>query len=144
MRVDRNARRRIAYHLRAAMLDVVGKQVEWGKDDCVLLQADVHVAAGLPDPVRPFRNTWNSEHGARARVQHLGGLLGALRAAARRRHWRRVDPAKALIGDVGICAWEGGITTVTKLHGNEWVGRSAQGYAVVPTAAVRLAWAVTR
>lgn len=138
---ERNARRRIAYHLRKRMRALAGKPVQWGSDDCVMFHADVHVAAGLRDPVKPMRGKWLTPGDAES-VLGPAGLLGALKGAAKRCRWKRIKVKAARIGDVGLCVWDGGATVVTKLHRNEWVARTEAGYAVLPDKAVRVAWSI--
>jgi hypothetical protein len=140
---ERNARRRIAYHLRKRMRALAGKPVQWGSDDCVMLHADVHVAAGLKDPVKPMRGKWLTPYEAEVALGD-GGLLGALQGAAKRCGWKRIRVKQARIGDVGLCVWDGGATVVTKLHPNEWIARTDGAYAVLPDKAVKVAWSTVR
>jgi hypothetical protein len=140
-RAARNARRRVVRAMRARMREVAGRPVSWGKDDCVMFPADAQVAAGLKDPIAPVRGRWKTERGAR-RVLGRKGLPGAMVAAARRCGWKRTPPALAQIGDVGLCAGAHGITVVTLIHRNEWAARAEGGWAVLPTAAVRIAWSI--
>lgn len=85
----------------AAMSGASERVMEWGKDDCALWCADVINEALGYDPAAHNRGRYTTRRGA-ARVLGKKGMLGAMRAAARRHKWKRINPAMARPGDIGL------------------------------------------
>lgn len=141
-RDPRNVRRRLAYHLRQAMRAAMTRPMRWGVDDCALWHADVDRAVFDRDPASPWRGRYRTAQGAQ-RVLGPRGLAGALAAQARAFGWEKVQPERARVGDLGLIVSPQGCSVVRCLHPGEWVGRNETGFSVVPTEAVRVAWAVT-
>ncbi len=67
----------------------------WGENDCVTFAADAVWAITGVDPIEDIRGSWDSEEGARAVLEGLGGLIEAVDA-----RFERVDPKFAQRGDV--------------------------------------------
>lgn len=138
-RRERNARRRLAYHLDKARLAVACKPMVWGEDDCALFNANVQLAAMGIDPAAAFRGRYRTQRGAH-RVLGLMGLPMMLQRFTRKHNRSRVDPNKARIGDIGLVPVGGAYACVRLLHRNEWIGRSEIGWFMLPTEHVRMAW----
>lgn len=136
---ERNARRRLAYHLRKAMAAAQG--VPAPIDCCVMFQADVHRAAFGSCPVSEWRGRYSSVRGMK-RVLGPGGLPSRMRQVARRQKWKRVDPAKARVGDIGLVPAVNGLAVVRMLHRNQWIGRNQTAWSVLPTSMILRAWSV--
>lgn len=141
IREQRNARRRLAYHLRIAMVRVAGRLMAWGKDDCALFHGDVELAALGYDPCAGFRGRYRTQRGAH-RVLGRGGLPALLRRLSRSRRWRRIKPCHARVGDIGLMPVGKAVAVVRCLHKGEWIGRNEAGWSMVPTSRVRVAWSV--
>lgn len=116
------------------------RPMRWGIDDCALAVANIYRTALPVDPARAFRGRYRSPGGAR-RVLGNGGLIAALRAAARGAGWRPVAPAAAEVGDLGMVMTPEGPACVIR-HLAHWLGRNTDGFTAVPTAAVRRAWSI--
>jgi hypothetical protein len=140
-RHQRNARRRLAYHLRRARRRWIERPMRWGIDDCVLAQAEVQLAALGQDPCAAFRGRYRTHRGAR-RVLGRGGLPAALRQAARRYGWRKIRSSCARVGDLGLVLTPTGLGLVRCMHRGEWIGRNEMGWSMIPTAMVKAAWSV--
>jgi hypothetical protein len=80
----------------------------WGRTDCVLHPANLHVAAGLPDPVPNYRGRYRSLLGAYRLME--GDLERQLARAAKRLRWQELSAAGAGVdrsfgaqcGDIGL------------------------------------------
>lgn len=138
---ERKARRRIQYHARRAMIDIVGKPVVWGLDDCGMFISGIYRAAGIGDPASFYRGLYTSKSGAK-KALGKGGLPAGLRRLFKGIGWSAIHVETARVGDVGIVMLPSGPTSVIKLHDNEWIGRAERGYAVTPDEAVRVAWCI--
>lgn len=129
----------------------------WGRHDCVLWPANIHIRAGLPDPVPQIRGKYRSMLGA-YRIMGEGGLLRNLERTAKRRKWKEIAPEFAQPGDVGLI--ENTIPMVKKIgrlegvfvarvtfcvirgpHG-DWHGPIDRGFSCYPDAQILQAWAV--
>lgn len=117
----------------------------WGKDDCALWCANIVNDALGYDPVASFRGRYTTRRGA-MRVMGRKGLLGAMRNAARRHKWKRINPAMAQPGDVGLTWVEhaGKATLATVIcRAHDWfVGRNENGWTAVRSKHVVAAWSV--
>jgi hypothetical protein len=138
-RRERNARRRLAYHLEKARKACVGRPMVWGKDDCALWHADIQLAAMGVDVAAPYRGRYKTRRGAH-RVLGALGLPMALQRLTRKHRCNRVDPKRARIGDVGVIEVGKAFACVRLLHKGEWIGRNEFGWSMVPTDRVRAAW----
>jgi len=124
-----------------AMAAAASARMRWGMDDCALWAANVIQAALGYDPAAKFRGHYRTRRGAR-RVLGGPGLPGALRAAARRHQWVRVDPADARVGDIGLMAVDGASCCVVCRTRGWFVGRTDEGFAAVKSGMIRIAWSV--
>jgi hypothetical protein len=134
-RAERNARRRLAYHLGRARRRWIAQPMRWGFDDCALAQAQVQLAALGQDPCAAFRGRYRTRRGARRVLGH-GGLPAALRVAARRYGWRKIRSRQARIGDIGLVPTPTGLGVVRLMHRGQWIGRNETGFTMIPTAVV--------
>lgn len=136
-RRERNLRRRLAYHLDKARQACAGDAATWSIDDCGIWQADIQLAATGFDPAKAYRGRYKTQRGAHRALGLLGLPMALQRLAGRA---RRIEPASARIGDVGLISAGKAFSCVRLLHRNEWIGRSPIGWAMVPTDMVRMAW----
>lgn len=143
---ERNARRRVAYHLRRAMQLAARFPMRWGLDDCSMFHANVELRATGRDIAVGYRNRYTTETGAK-RVMGRGGLARTAAAIARRFGFESIPPEKACVGDLGIFlgVFRGkpGVSLVRCIHKGEWVGRNEHGWSIVSTKDVRKAWRYT-
>ncbi len=143
-------RQRAVAEIEAAMLRWSAAPMQWGRDDCMLAVADiVHNLTGN-DPARRFRGRYRSRSGAlrllgpAGAVRAVGNIAGAL-------HGKRIKPALALPGDVGL------VPIVVKnargkpvqvyaaaiCRGPGWfVGRREFGFAGFPAERITIAWSI--
>lgn len=149
--MDRNlVRKQLEAGVAAAMEQASRNIMQWGKDDCALWSADIVRPVLGYDPAVRFRGRYTTRNGAR-RVLGPKGLEGAMRAAARRHKWKRIDPSMAGPGDAGL-AW-----TVVEIPGKPaarvlatvicrapgwFVGRNEKGFTALRASDVLLAWSV--
>lgn len=136
---EAQARRRVIDELRVAMAKWTAEPIPF--DGCAISQCDIHLAVFGVDPAAEWRGRYTTVRGMR-RVMGKGGLPGCLARAARRLKWRRIKPADAKPGDVGIVIAPPGVAIVRLMRAGEWVGRNAHGFSVLPTDAVRAAWCI--
>jgi hypothetical protein len=115
--------------------------MQWGTDDCALWCANILQDALGYDGAKTFRGRYRTKVGA-GRVLGRGGLAGALRTAARRYGWRRIELGREQVGDIGIAVLAGIPSTVICRAPGWFVGRSAAGWTALPSNLVRLIWAV--
>lgn len=102
MDADLRLRRRQAAELVVdAMSAWCRRELVWGFDDCMLAVADVVRQVTGKDPARRFRDRYKTRRGA-VRALGRGGIVKAARDSARALHWRRINPADAQPGDVGL------------------------------------------
>src|SRR5262245_17321572 len=126
------------------------RPMAWGVDDCMLAVADVVRDITGHDPARKYRGRYKTPSGAR-RVLGAGGALAIVKAQARARHWRRVDPAKAKPGDVGLTrlaierpgrpSFIVLAAMVCRAPG-WWVGRNEYGFTALPPRNIVMAWSI--
>ncbi|MGJ5032363.1 DUF6950 family protein [Bradyrhizobium sp. HKCCYLS2038] len=132
----------------AAMESATSAPMEWGADDCALWVANIEREVLGFDPAHAYRGRYRTRRGAMRTMSklHRGGLLGQLRAVARRRGWKRVDPIAAQIGDVGLIwtEYEGKpvLATVICRKRGWFVGRNNAGVSFFPARYVSFAWSV--
>lgn len=138
-RTERNLRRRLAAATDRARRAAVGRPFVWGKDDCVLFHANVERAVTGRDPAKKWRGRYRTPRGAH-RILGKGGLPAALRRLSRSYGSRKIDPAKARVGDIGLIRVAWAYAVVRLVRRNEWIGRTPSGYSVVPTSMVKFAW----
>lgn len=115
--------------------------ITWGVDDCAMFAAGpIRDVLGY-DPAAAWRDHYDDEAGA----EHLvgrNGLTAILRGVARRHDWRRISPAAALAGDVGIyLAFERASIAICRAPG--WfIARTQDGFAAIAASKIRLAWSL--
>lgn len=126
--------------VRAAMEGWCHSAMRWGVDDCALAIAAIDIAVTGIDTAAHFRGRYRSERGAR-RVLGRGGLPKALRAAARRQGWKRIDPRKARSGDRALVRTPAG-PAVAIFYGGFWVGRIDFGFATRLRGDALMAWGI--
>lgn len=138
-RRERNARRRLAYHLDKARRACAGRPMVWGVDDCALWHADIQLAAMGVDPASSFRGRYTTRRGAHQALGLLG-LPMALAKITRKHRCGRINPSIARVGDIGVIEIGKAFACVRLLHRDEWIGRNEAGWSMVPTERVRAAW----
>lgn len=138
-KAERNARRRLAYHLDKARRACAGREMVWGDDDCALWQAGIQFAAMGVDVAAAFKGHYKTQRGAHRTLGVLG-LPMVLQKITRKHGCGRVKPKDARIGDIGLIESGERFSCVRLLHRNEWIGRSEFGWTMVPTKMVRAAW----
>lgn len=135
-------RQRLACAIDAALERWCAEPFVWGQSDCILALSDIiHEARGY-DPAAEWRGRYTSALGAARVTRRFGGFAGAIESAAIGCVWRRIEPARAVIGDVGIAANAGGLRCGVIRHHRMWVGRGMAGYTAIPTRLVDMAWRV--
>lgn len=118
--------------------------MSWGTDDCALWVADIVRDARGYDPAADWRGAYKTRAGATALLGPLG-LPRALRRAALRWGWTRVDPADARAGDVALAVLPAlvdghlrRLPTTLICGGAGWFfARTGDGFAGFPGSAVR-------
>lgn len=129
----------------AAMDAASASVMQWGVDDCALWAANIIRDVLGYDPAKPNRGRYKTRRGA-LRVLGAGGMLKAMRAAARRHKWKRVDPEAAQPGDVGLVWTEVSgrpvLATVICRKQGWFVGRNERGFSLARAADVAAAWSV--
>ncbi len=129
----------------AAMDTAAETPMRWGKDDCALWTANILRPVLGYDPAAEWRGKYRTRDGSR-RAAGTNGLLGAIRAIARRHHWKRIHPVLAQPGDVGM-VWttyddKPVLATVICRKRGWFVGRAASGITLLPADRVAMAWSV--
>lgn len=99
--MDAHLRDRLEASLLGAIDRCVSKSARWGHDDCALWVADILKDALGYDAARPWRSGYTTSEGAAESVGPLG-LGFALRRAAERHGWLRIDADEANTGDVAL------------------------------------------
>lgn len=133
------SRQALEHALLAAM--AAPAPMQWGRDDCALWCANILQAALGYDGAARFRGRYRSRSGAK-RVLGKAGLGAALKAAARKHHWRRIEIGQEQVGDIGILMlMETPVTVICRAPG--WfVARNEAGWSAMPSKLVRIIWAV--
>lgn len=121
--------------LDAAMRAHADAPFTWGAHDCCMFAADCVLAVTGIDPAADLRGEYADAAGAVRTLERVGGLEALCDA----RLVERVPVAAAYVGDVGI-ANTGDRDALVVCGGTLWHGAAAQGTAIVPPGAVRLAW----
>jgi hypothetical protein len=134
-----NVRQSLQRALAAAMGSAA--EMQWGRDDCALWCANILKDACGYDAAERFRGRYRTRLGAR-RVLGKGGLGAALRAAARKHKWRRIEIGQEQTGDIGILMiLDTPVTVICRAPG--WfVGRNETGWSAMPSKHIRVMWAV--
>lgn len=115
------------------------KPMQWGVDDCLLSLADIVKDARGYDPAAYFRDRYSTRRGALLATRTFGGPVGALRAAARRHGWKRVEPEHARTGAI---AYYSKSHFVIK-HGALWIQRlDVAGFGAEPRLPIERAWRI--
>lgn len=144
-----DVRRALEAGVIAAMEKASRDVMVWGKDDCALWCANIRRDVMGDDLAAEYRGRYRTRHGAR-RILGPKGLLGALRKAARKRKWKRIDPRMAQVGDVGIAYVELAtprgpvpVPAMVACRSSGWfVGRNERGFTAIPAHEVSVAWSV--
>lgn len=131
--------------LQTALLAAMGSvgEMQWGRDDCALWCANILEEALGYDGAAHFRGRYRTRRGAQ-RVLGQGGLAGALRAAARKHRWRRIELGAERVGDIGILMLGSVPVTVICRAPGWFVVRSECGWSAIPAKHVRVIWAVVQ
>lgn len=116
-------------------------EMQWGKDDCALWCANILKDALGYDGAERFRGRYRTRIGAR-RVLGRQGLAGALRAAARKHKWRRIEAGQEQVGDIGILMLMDTPVTVICRAPGWFVARNEMGWSAMPSNLIRIVWAV--
>jgi hypothetical protein len=134
-------RQRLERAVLEQMASAMTRASEWGVDDCTLWAVEpIRQVLGY-DPAAPGRGRYRTRRGA-LRVIGKGGLPAAMRRAARRHGWRKVDPRHARAGDLGLMQIDG-VYTMTLCRARGWfVARSERGFVAVRASQQRAAWKV--
>lgn len=144
--MDADIRRDLASAVLAEMNSAASRPVQWGIDDCALFAANPIWKALGYDPASAWRGRYNSREGALKLLGRMG-LGFALRRAAKRHGWLRIDPGNAVVGDVGLSIFpvsetETAITTLICRAPGWFVARSDNGFTAVKSDLVRTAWRI--
>lgn len=115
----------------------------WGSDDCVLWCADILRDVLGFDPVPTIRGKYDDQAGAHAIIGKQG-LAAGMRYRARKFGWKRIDPERALPGDLGVFKDKqtGTQSCVLKFRGRFWAARGWHGAVLLPDDRVSTAWSV--
>jgi hypothetical protein len=116
-------------------------EMQWGRDDCALWCANILKDALGYDGAERFRGRYRTRIGAQ-RVLGKQGLAGALRAAARKHNWRRIEAGQERVGDIGILmVGQVPVTVICRAPG--WfVARNEMGWSAMQSNLVRIIWAI--
>lgn len=108
--------------------------MKWGKDDCILAVANIHVQMGLEDLTAEWRGRYRSRNGA------LRLLVGEpLEEKMGRKGGTPIPPPVAPTGSFGYIMTEDGPACVIK-YGPVWMSRIDYGYAAHTSDTVVKAW----
>ena len=134
-------RTQVANRIVSAMDDAAATPMQWGVDDCALWVANILQPVVGYDPAAAVRGRYRSRRGS-MRITGREGLIGQLRSMAKRRKWKRIDPALAQSGDVGL-AWtllDGKAVLATMIcRDRDWfVGRSERGFSAIPAGRIAI------
>lgn len=110
----------------------------WGTNDCATFACDAILAVVGYDAAAGLRSHRTKESAAET-LRAAGGI----RKLADDKLGRRVAPAAAAPGDIGMVRTPGGRALVVCV-GSQWVGPSPQGLARYPLDTVKLAWRAER
>lgn len=127
-------RQRLAVELQK-QIDLVikgeAKPFKWGIRDCALWAADVHVRAGLPDPMKPWRGKYRSMLGAYKIIAGRGGMEESMKMLAAKMKWKEVAPEQAETGDLGLVKRAIALRKKLGPHGPEMVGLAEVTFCVI-------------
>lgn len=150
MDADLTLRARASAEIKAAMLRWSAAPMTWGRDDCMLAVADVVRSLTGNDPARRFRGRYRSRTGA-LRLLGPAGAVKAVANIARALHGKRIKPALALPGDVGLVpiivqnarGKPVQVYAAAICRGPGWfVGRREFGFAGFPANRIIVAWSI--
>lgn len=127
-------------------MDDCEQPMRWGHDDCALSFANIVRDALGFDPGSQWRGRYSTRPESLQAVGK-GGLGFAFKMLSRRYGWKRIDPARAQIGDPGLALLpvsetERMVTTMICWKRGLWLVRSDTGFAALPTGHVRIAWSL--
>lgn len=138
---DVTLRHRLEREVIVAMDRAVAQDIRWGVDDCTLWAVEpIRRVLGY-DPAERGRGHYKTRRGA-ARVLGKAGLAGAMCRAARRHGWKKIDPADARPGDLGLILISG-LYSMTVCRRKGWfVVRADGGYIGVAAMQQKIAFRV--
>jgi hypothetical protein len=125
--------------IRTALLDWCARPVRYGIDDCCLAAANIYVEVLGVDPAAGWRGRYRTRRGAQ-RLLGKEGIIGTLATAAKEQGWRRIRPAAAMTGDLGIIRTAEGPAVAIRYAGR-WHNHVDYGFVAVEQAVI--AWSVT-
>ena len=120
---------------------VMAGRFEWGVRDCFTAASDVFAELHGLDFMADFRRSYASEFGSLRIIARHGSLMGVARECALR---LRLIETPARTGAIGVSRPEdacGGPALMICVTPDAWIGKSAQGVVVVPSA--QIAWAAS-
>ena len=109
------------------------KPFVWGSNDCCLFAADAVLAVTGVDLARDERGRYGDRAGSQSVLKGVGGLFGAAGRAG-----TRIDPSRAIEGDVGLVRVGKPVLAVRISH--VWMAPAAWGLNAMPVAVV--AWGI--
>lgn len=118
-------------------IDATARPMEWGRDDCALWVADVARAMHGHDPAQAFRGRYRSAREAIRLWRAAGGLDVLIGKSLEAEGWRRIDPAEAKDGDIGIVRAHpvrADRVAAAIHHCGYWIARGAIGVVAFPDA----------
>lgn len=123
----------------AAVERAMGKDMEWGRDDCCLWVCDLIADATGADLAKPLRG-YRSRIGAARRLKAFAGG-GIVEAAVKLAATARLKPAAwPWSGElVGVVSDANG-PALAIFHNGAWLGRTQRGVTALPPHAAVIAW----
>ena len=134
------ARVRLEQEIKAALARADGTPMRHHVDGCAFWIADIYKAALGKDPVDYLRGQFTTLAGALALIGPKGVSFACMKAA-RRIGWKRIAPAEALTGDLGIMRTPAGCALLIRYR-DVWCGRINLGFTAHPQERVVMAWSV--
>lgn len=108
-----------------------GKPFKWGPRDCATWPADIHVAAGLPDPMKPWRGKYRSMLGAYKILWRRGGMEASMRKLAASQGWKEIKVENAKTGDLGLIRRHVPMRKKLGPHGPDMIGFAEVTFCVI-------------
>lgn len=139
--MDPDVRAEIDLAIERAVDEACRSEMTWGRDDCVLWCANILRPFLNCDPAATYRGRYASEAEALT-VMGYTGLPMVIARAAQDMGWRRIVPADAECGDVGIVRTMFGPACVLFWRAQQWVGRADFGFSTAHRNDARFAWSI--
>jgi len=111
---------------------------EWGAFDCATLFADAVAALTDVDPLARYR-PWKNERSARMKMIRAGFKT---MQTFTRANFPEINPAQVQRGDIGFAHEAGNLSCPAVVVGAHAVSRDEQGWIVIPTSLLTLAFKV--